>query len=61
MMQLKDRIKKLERMLSEKGGDEIEMTIRTIISDRREVLLGEAEPDPSLGDRVEERTIRCKF
>lgn len=55
-MSLKTRISKLEESVT--PGEEIELTIRRVITDRREVLLGEAEPDPALGDRVEEKIVR---
>ena len=55
-MNLKNRIRKLEKSVI--PGEEIELKIRTVITDRREVLLGQAPPDEALGDRIEEQIVR---
>lgn len=58
-MSLKARVKKLEREIQ--PGEEIKITIKTAITNRREVLLGQAPPDEALGDRIEEKTIRVNL
>lgn len=55
-MSIKNRIRKLEKSVT--PGQEIEVTVITVITDRREVLLGQAPPDEALRDRVEEKTVR---
>jgi len=60
-MSLKTRIDKLEKAVT--TGEETnnvrsrEIKIIILVSNRREVLLGEMAPDTALGDKVEKHTV----